>query len=169
MSLCYKSQNLFPGDICQHDSVLTWESTASGGRGGWTILPSCSASTVPDKISQEVLGDTPGDGNWWLELDNTFLSARQIPVTENQLQHLLQPQPMPPAALSPPTSSSEPQSMWHIYATSVLSNAAFFFFLSLNAQLLFRLFSCLDDSISPLRSNFTLLCFLLNSTVWLLP
>lgn len=44
-----------------------------------------------------------------------------------QTQHLLQPQPMPPAALSPFTSSSEAQSMWHIYATSVLSNTAFFF------------------------------------------
>lgn len=124
-SLCYKSHRLFPGDICEHDSVLTQESTASGGRGGWTILPSCSASTTPDKISQELLGDTPGDGSCRLELDNTFLSARLItwPQRTNSA-----PPSMPPAALSPPTSSSESQSMWHIYATSVLSNNSLFFF-----------------------------------------
>lgn len=81
MGLCYKSHCLFPGDICEHDSVLTQE-TARGARGGWTILPSCSASTTPDKTSQEVLGDTPGDGSCRLELDNAFPSARQITLSQ---------------------------------------------------------------------------------------
>lgn len=152
MGLCYKSHYLFPGDICEHDSVLTQENTASGGRGGWTILPSCSASTTPDKISQEVLGDTPGDGSGRLELDNTFLSARQITLSQRTNSAL----PSAPATATCSPFSSHLFSRVSIYVTHLChlcSNTAFLF-PSLNPQLLSRLFSCLDDSTSPLRSKF---------------
>lgn len=111
------------------------------------------------------------------ELDNTFLSARldtpQMFVAGNKLcasssmatlPLFFQPQPLRPVLLTAPEIWS-PFS-FHLFSrlsihvtqlTSPLFSLTCLFCLSLNLELLFRLFSCLEHSISPLRSNFALL------------
>lgn len=92
----------------------------------------------------------------------------QLFVTENKLSTSFSPSQchLQPFLLSP---LLQRLNLCDTFMPPLFSLTQPFFFQTLNPQLLSRLFSCLDGRISPLRSNFTLLCFLLNSTVWLLP